>query len=931
MVTSSAGMMSTTAQEMSGTGNQALGCMYAAGLDANGGGYLANLEALVSQEAAYKACVTRYGSALPQWLIVVWTVLLLIAAGTLFWVLPAWKGRSNRVVRLEAVDSRAELRQVLDELVATAGLTREPRFVVDPAAMTAGAVVFGRIGRYTVCLHGGLVARRPADPEGFRAVVLHELAHIRNHDVPITYATVSLWRVFLAAVLLPYAAWHATLLGMRSQFWQGGLPLVTRDLLLAGFMVALVHLARADVLRSREIYADLDAMAWGADPEGWERRAATAVGGRRSRRLAPFAELWNTHPRWDLRLESLTDPAALFGLRALPSFLTGAAAWLFAYQVIFSPARGMGGVWADRAMASLAAALMTGIVGVAVWRSVTHAVCTSRRVPSGLRTGLWLGAGVGVGDLITNRLAGTHGVPAHPEVLLVIVLAVAVTTWWTAQCAEMWLRTWRWGRLGIAMVPGSTATWLLFYVVLYWWQGNGYLFTNGWPFSSGGMRQWLDRSFPDPVGAHSGTRGVIAVVWPTLTTAVSDPLAVWAAQALWLVPLLAWAVGPVTETPPWTSRALDGTPPPASTWEKLPRLRRILLVSVVCGVSSWAALAAVMTYMHSWQPPADHREGGYVLIYLAWFLMVLVAATTVSAVVTAARAHRYRLLVALIASGAAALISGAGMFLLAASDGCVPPLKTLATSCGWRPAAAWPGIAVVLSYGLVAGMAVAAAVVLPFAAVQRWRRHEPTGALLAPPVTSVRHALRARSAAVVTLSVISVGLAAGVGTGNSEAWSAGSDAPTLTEYYTPPPPAATPSPRARALQVSAWFHYGGLDLASRINRDIAHLGAALTEAANSHAHTIDKARFRALCAGIGRTAHQADAYFQVPDPQGKALWSGAIGQAKKASADCVRALNDSNSNLFYTSADEFQAADKTLASLFERLDAVLAAGKKTTP
>lgn len=917
--------MSTTVQVVFHVGKQALGCMYAAGFDANGGGYLANVAAPISQEHAYEACVSRFGSTvMPQWILVIWALLLLTAAATLFCVLPAWKGRSSRVVPLEAVDRRADLRPALEELAATVGLARLPRFVVDPAAATAGAVVFGRPRRYTVCLHGGLVARRSADPGGFRAVVLHEFAHIRNSDVLSTYATVVLWRVFLAGVLLPYAALHAMVLGTSSQFWQGGLPLVIRDLVLAAFMVALVHLARADVLRSREMYADLDAIAWGADPSGWERRAAAAVRGRRSWSLAAFTELWRTHPRWDLRRESLADPAALFGLRALPSFLTGAAAWLFAYQITFSRARAtVGGVWADRAMASLAAALVTGIVGVAVWRSVTYGVLSARPVPSPLQTGLCLGAGIGVADLMTNRMAANKWIPAHPEVLLVIVVAVAVVTWWTAECAELWLRTWRWGKPRTAMVLGLVATWLMFYATFYWWQENGFLFANGWPFSSEGMRQWLDQSFPDPGRAHSGTRAVIAVVWPTLTTAVSDPLAVWAAQALWLVPLLAWATSPLTGTPRWVSRALDGIPAPLPTGEKLPSLHRILLVSVICGMCCWAGLAAVMAYMHSWQPPAGRRGGGYVLIYLAWFLAVVVAATAVSAALTGALTHRYRLLVALIAGGSTALIGGAGTFLLAASDGCVRPLNTLASSCGWRPAAAWPGIASVMSYLPVAGMVIAAATVLPVTAGQRWHRRKATGTPAVPPVAGPRLALRARRITVVVLSVVSVGSVLAVDTGTAGTRSPVIAAPSLAQYRAPPSHAPTPSPHARALQISAWWSYGGKDLIDRTDRGIARLGAAMTDVANSRARTLDKTRFHGLCASIGETARQADAYFRVPDPQGQALWFKAVGHAKKAVSDCLRSLHDDNSSLFYASADEFATAERVLAALVDRLSALV--------
>jgi hypothetical protein len=73
------------------------------------------------------------------------------------------------------------------------------------------------------CLHGGLIARRAADPDGFRAMVLHELVHIRNGDVGITYVTVALWRVLLLTVVLCTAVVSA-----RSMIKLSVCPVATR-------------------------------------------------------------------------------------------------------------------------------------------------------------------------------------------------------------------------------------------------------------------------------------------------------------------------------------------------------------------------------------------------------------------------------------------------------------------------------------------------------------------------------------------------------------------------------------------------------------------------------------------------------------------------------------------------------------------------------
>ncbi|MCZ1013417.1 M48 family metalloprotease [Streptomyces noursei] len=116
-----------------------------------------------------------------------------------------------------------------------------------------------------------MLARRHRDPEGFRVVLLHEFAHIRNGDVTLTHATVALWRVFLTLVTPPFLVDLAMYLvyGVRL-----GSPVFvgpSRNFLQRAFLVVLVYLARSDVLRSREVHADRAAVRWGADLRGWSR------------------------------------------------------------------------------------------------------------------------------------------------------------------------------------------------------------------------------------------------------------------------------------------------------------------------------------------------------------------------------------------------------------------------------------------------------------------------------------------------------------------------------------------------------------------------------------------------------------------------------------------------------------------------------------
>ena len=113
-----------------------------------------------------------------------------------------------------------------------------------------GAVAFGHLGRKYVKLGAGLVTRFRTDPPAFRAVVLHELAHLRNKDVDKSWFSVALLLGFAMLVLLPLAA----------SFFFGGYDfnLIWRMLVL----VALVIVAGMGVVRAREFDADARVCQW---------------------------------------------------------------------------------------------------------------------------------------------------------------------------------------------------------------------------------------------------------------------------------------------------------------------------------------------------------------------------------------------------------------------------------------------------------------------------------------------------------------------------------------------------------------------------------------------------------------------------------------------------------------------------------------------
>jgi Zn-dependent protease with chaperone function len=243
----------------------------------------------------------------------------------------------------------------LDRLVAVAGLDRAPRYELNPLALTTGAVTRGRAGRYRLVLDAGLMCRRQRTPRRFAAVVLHELAHVRNRDVEVAQLTVALWRIVSVAVLLPYTvvnAWAAA----RGPRPTGPL----RDVALALAVSVVLYLLYAQILRVRELYADRDAIAWGADPRAWVGDepddvpdtirglllllARTVLAGAGS----SLAAVVRTHPTPGQRRRALAEPsseaaATLVGDTIYSLVLMAAAIGLVLILLIRPPDRLPGG------------------------------------------------------------------------------------------------------------------------------------------------------------------------------------------------------------------------------------------------------------------------------------------------------------------------------------------------------------------------------------------------------------------------------------------------------------------------------------------------------------------------------------------------------------------------------------------------------------
>ena len=657
---------------------------------------------------AFSACVAGLYRYQVAWMLL-GTLGLLVVAAALLGLTPWWIERRRKLRPLTEADAPAVVAAVR-ELAAEQGID-PPRLRWNPLDSSSGGLAYGHPGRYSVAISGGLVVKQIADPPAFRAVVRHELAHIKNRDVGITYSTVSIWFAFLAVAIVPFTL---TLFDEAdTTVWS----LVWR----LGVLAALVYLTRNAVLRSREVYADLRASVHDGE-QGGLRRVLEGLS-----KPAPgiLARLRRVHPDPERRLAAIEDTRPLFPLGAIVAFTAGLSATI-AYESIVSL---FSSYFSDpidlRFAAALAfAPLVIGIVGVGIWREAFAAHADGREPAPPWVDGLALAAGLMLGPELALERAVTADDSLVRDLFsfdglvwaVALIGGILVLVAWIRASASAWLRALGGRRSYTAATTGLLAA-----------TGALTAFIGAF-YALRGTREVLAVS---RAAAEQEYRAVDAQAWAVplrvwqfvmdgqLLVIVQKPYVVPILAVLCLYPLLTLLVRNRPDSAPWAFLDPGGvlrTPKPAL------RPLEPLAIGCIAGVACLAVLALLRLGVHYGASAATRDTDAAVLSFYVTTVAVALLAQLAAGTITAWRQG-------LIGALGAAFVAGAfgwlGVVGGPAVGGCIDPLSLNPGPCAWTVPAAfsWDVFKQVVAEGAFVGLIGAVAAIAVHDLLARRRRH----------------------------------------------------------------------------------------------------------------------------------------------------------------------------------------------------------------
>ena len=213
----------------------------------------------------------------------------------------------------------------MNQLVQQTGITPSPSLEV---GTELSGLAFGYRPHQTIALDGsprGLRLQLRRKPDAVQAIVLHEAAHIANQDVERSYFAQALWTVVVPVTVIPLLAW-VLITGIGSIVSLAGqgqsvlepLSLMLLTAVRVAVLLGIIGLVRAQLLRTRELYADARATSWGAKQGLLTNLGNTAASERQSK-----ANAWRLHPPAKERIATIENPQRLFQPSWVIPFVTG--------------------------------------------------------------------------------------------------------------------------------------------------------------------------------------------------------------------------------------------------------------------------------------------------------------------------------------------------------------------------------------------------------------------------------------------------------------------------------------------------------------------------------------------------------------------------------------------------------------------------------
>ena len=341
-----------------------------------------------------------------------------------------------------------------------------------------GARALGCFPRYRVLIDMGLITAAGREDGRLRAILAHELAHVGNRDIDITYLTTAFWWAFLMVeVPLSLVAGVRLPRSLLAESWRFAV------------ILAVIWLVRSSVLRTREFYADLSAAR---DPEaaGPLRQVLERARSRGAGPLSAVIRAAAYHPGPRARLAILDDPSPLSRVWVADSLAAG-----FLIGFAYSPVNelivllGVPYSWRGVVLGVLVGLPVAGALAASLWHQTYQQLSLGQRPHGAWRCSVFLTTGIIAGQFVTPPLAGVNELagilrtkPLEGLTLIVLLYLVSYVVFeWIILCAASWLTATRSVRLsyriGTAITVLVAGVWLA-----YWFTAQSLLLAAGNPW-----------------------------------------------------------------------------------------------------------------------------------------------------------------------------------------------------------------------------------------------------------------------------------------------------------------------------------------------------------------------------------------------------------------------------------------------------------------